>query len=71
MSSLQNLKQSQLGRVAINERELCGLAIKQATAVVLAECVASFPSTQHGRRFGQKVGIGKGLGYGNRNLFWS
>jgi len=26
---------------------------------------------QHGRRFGQKVDIGKGLGYGIRNLFWS
>ena len=27
--------------------------------------------TRHGRRFGQKVDIGKGLGYGIRNLFWS
>ena len=25
----------------------------------------------HGRRFGQKADIGKGLGYGIRNLFWS
>ena len=28
-------------------------------------------ATLHGRRFGQKVDIGKGLGYGIRNLFWS